>query len=300
MIMDVQSDAVQRAGRAAFAGVDGILVINLDSSPLRYERFMAEVGKFLPEEKLVRISAVPGRSLLSYGQEPWFTENTGERAVFWGGTAGCVLSHRNAIAYARNKGWRNVLIFEDDVSFEPSEDGFAAVGAALATLRGPYMFYLGYNRPAPFGVECFVRGGASVWRTDGVITAHSYIVSAELYDPLLKAFPQADDDVWEWLARYRAVDVLYRDYVPKWRGVGIYVLNPIICLQVDGESDIGRNEAEGPTLACRQAPRSKYSLAGMWYMLTAPYRRMKIFLNSLRTLRRARRKGLPGAKRTSH
>lgn len=291
---------MQQLGREALSLVDGILVINMDTSSERYEHFISSVGKFLPEGKLERLSAVAGRELPSYGQEPWFSENTGERAGFWGGTAGCTLSHRNAIAYAREKGWRNVLIFEDDVYFEPSEDAFAAVKEALSTLRGPYMFYLGYNRPAPFGVKYCRCGKASVWRTEGVIAAHAYIVSAELYDSLLEAFPKADDDVWEWLGKYRAVDVLYRDFVPSWRGVKVYVLDPILCLQMDGESNIGLTAAGGSGEACRQTPRNYSSAAGMWHRLTSPCQRLKIKLNSLRTLLRTRRGGLPGARKPRH
>ncbi len=294
------NDAMQQAGREALASIDGILVINMDTSPERYENFIASVGKFLPEAKLERISAVAGRELPSYGQAPWFTEKTGERARFWGGTGGCALSHRNAIAYARKKGWRNVLIFEDDVYFEPSEDAFAAVKKALATLRGPYIFYLGYNRPAPFGVEYCRCGTSAVWRTEGVIAAHAYIVSAELYDALLEVFPKSDDEVWEWLGKYRAVDVLYRDFVPTWRGVNVYVLAPILCLQTDGESNIGLNAAGGTGAACRQTPRNYRTAAGMWHWLTSPCRRLKIKLNSRRTHLRARRGGLPGARKPRH
>ena len=71
-----------------YAQIDGILVINMDSSPERYEHFMSTVGVHLPAEKLERISAVAGRELPSYGKAPWFTEKTGERARFWGGTGG--------------------------------------------------------------------------------------------------------------------------------------------------------------------------------------------------------------------
>ncbi|MDO5472894.1 MAG: glycosyltransferase family 25 protein [Akkermansia sp.] len=294
------TETLIKAAHRAFDGVDGILVINMDSRPERYAHFMSTVGKYLPIEKVERFSAVPGRELKSYGKEPWFTEVTGERSVFWGGTGGCALSHRNAIAYARDKGWKNVLIFEDDVLVEPSEEGFLAVAKALKTLRGAYMFYLGYNRPSPFGYPYRRHGSAEVWKTDGVIAAHAYIVSSELYDDMLADLPKNDDDVWEWLSRYRAIDVYYRDFVAYWLGVNIYVLSPILFAQKDGLSDIGLIAAEGIEVACRQAPRSLTTASGICRLFTYLYRRLKIWLNSLRTRRRALRGGLPGFSNKRH
>ena len=269
--------------------IDGIAVINMDSRPDRYEKFMSKTGCCLPEEKIHRISAVVGRELSTYGKEPWFTANTGERAGFWGGTGGCALAHRNAIMYAREQKWRHVLVFEDDVAMELHDGAAELLDKALSELTGPYMLYLGYNRPSPYG-KCYMKHGAmELWQTDGVIAAHAYIVSAELYDELLDHMP-TDENVWEWLARYRAVDVLYRDFVPYWNNVSVYVLHPIICVQDDDFSDIGQSGFSGEDFACRQAPRKESWLR----RCLEPLRRLKIKANSIRTLRRAQNGGLPG------
>lgn len=272
--------------------IDGIAVINMDSRPDRFAQFMEKAGVYLPEEKIQRISAVVGRELPTFGKAPWFTELTGERAGFWGGTGGCALAHRKAIEWAKEKKWRHVLVFEDDVAIEPHDGAAGLLDRALAELTGPYMLYLGYNRPAPYGHCCMENTGLELWKTDGVIAAHAYIVSAELYDELLAHMP-TEDNVWEWLSQYRAIDVLYRDFVPYWKGVSVYVLHPIICVQDDAFSDIGQNGAAGMAVACRQAPR-KESIARK---LTEPLRRLKIKCNSIRTRIRARRGGLPGPRR---
>lgn len=272
--------------------IDGIAVINMDSRPDRFAQFMAKAGVYLPEEKIQRISAVVGRELPTFAKAPWFTERTGERAGFWGGTGGCALAHRKAIEWAKEKQWRHVLVFEDDVVIEPHTGAVELLNRALEELTGPYMLYLGYNRPAPYGHCCMENAGLELWKTDGVIAAHAYIVSAELYDVLLAHMP-TEDNVWEWLSRYRAVDVLYRDFLPYWKGVSVYVLHPIICVQDDEFSDIGQNGAAGMAVACRQAPR-KESLARK---LTEPLRRLKIKCNSIRTQIRARRGGLPGPRK---
>ncbi len=283
--------------RSLWESLDGCVVINLASRPDRYEAFMKSVASVLPASKIHRITAVNGRDLPSFGKAPWFTESTGTRANYWGGAGGCVLSHRNAIAYAKSQNWRNVLIFEDDVTLQPNQDVLSMLGASLPTLTRPYMLYLGYNKPSPYGICCVEHGEASLWKTGGVIAAHAYVVSAELYDTLLSVLPVNDDDVWAWLGHYRAIDVLYRDYVQYWHGVTVYVVNPILFIQNDAYSDILMGIPEGPEHACWEKPRTVYSLRGMVYICSAPFRRLKIWLNSIRTRRRARRKGLPGYRR---
>lgn len=290
---EVDTAVLQRA----WSGVDGILVINLDSRLDRYARFLERARPFFPGREIVRISAVAGRELPSFGKEPWFTENTADRAGYWGGAAGCVLSHRKAIEHARAQGWRNVLIFEDDVCVEYKQEVFELLGEVLPTLQGGYLFYLGYNRPAPYG-WCRTRNKqASCWKTEGVITAHAYIVSYSLYDVLLRSMPQDDSDVWEWLSHYRAVDVLYRDFVSPRFGVSVYVVHPIVCVQDDYYSDILLGSPEGQEKICREKPQSWFSMAGLWHLLLNPAHRLKVYLNSIRTRRRGRRSGLPGYKR---
>lgn len=269
--------------------IDGIAVINMDSRADRFERFMEKTGAYFPGEKIHRISAVMGRELASYGKAPWFTEATGDRSGFWGGTGGCALSHRKAIEWARDNKLRHVLVFEDDVVVEPHAGVAELLAEALEKLTGPYMLYLGYNRPSPYGTCCMKQGEVELWKTDGVIAAHAYIVSSELYDLLLEHMP-TEDNVWEWLSRYRAIDVLYRDFVPFWKGVAVYVLHPVVCVQDDNYSDIGQMQFAGIDMACRQAPRK----AGIVQCITKPLRRFKIMCNSIRTSRRARKGGLPG------
>lgn len=279
---------MSQSEKAIISSIDGIIVINMDTRPDRYSRFMERTGSYFPEEKIHRIRAVNGRDLPTYGCEPWFSDSTGERAGFWGGTGGCALAHRQAIAYAKAQQWKTVLIFEDDAVMEPHPGMVALIDEAMKRLSGPYLLYLGYNRPAPYGEMCFSVDSLELWKTEGVIAAHAYIVSAGLYDALLECMP-TENNVWEWLSMYRAIDVLYRDFLPYWPGVDVYVLNPIICVQDDEFSDIGQNKAEGIHVACRCSPRKTTFLR----KLLLPFRRMKIYLNSMRTHRRALNSGLP-------
>lgn len=275
-------------------GVDGILVINMDSNPGRWQDFLDNVGCHLPQERLHRISAVAGRELPSFGKPPWFTENTGERSAFWGGTAGCVLSHRKAIAQAHSQGWRNVLIFEDDARCEHPETLGQTVVSALRHLGGRYLFYPGYNLQSPNGRKLASLGETELWRSAGVLATHAYLVPQSLFRPLLRLLPKDESRVWQWLSEYRAVDVFYRDFLPMY-GVRTYVLNPPLCSQGDVASDIS-NAASSWAVVTAENPvlREIGPLKGLWLSLTAPFRHLKIKLNSVRTRIRAGRYGLPG------
>ncbi len=283
---------------ACWDGVDGIVVINLDSHPERWQEFQQTVGCHLPADRLHRLSAVVGVEIPGYGQAPWFTERTGERSRFWGGTAGCALSHRRAIELAREKGWRQVLILEDDAVLSPvTVDADRLVARALRSLSGPCMLYFGFNKPRPYGRPTkIVEGEVQLWQIEGVLATHAYLVPEAMYGLMLQVLPR-EENVWEWLARYRAVDTFYKDYLANTPGVGIYAIMPQLFRQADVASCISGQTMGGVDYSCEGLPLSLDSPAGTWHRFCAPFRRLKIRLNSLRTLLRARRGGLPGKRR---
>ena len=277
----------------AWNSVDGILVINLDISKERMETFLQNNAGKLPLEKVHRLSGVLGRELPTYGQPPWFTARTMERARFWGGTAGCALSHRKAIERAKAEGWRNVLVMEDDAVMLDNADAMDLFEHALSECKGDYMLYLGYSRPTPYGSMVKQAGVHALWEVDGVLSTYAYLVPQSMYDKLLSIMP-TEGNVWEWLSIHRAVDSFYRDCVAALPGVRIYAIQPDLVEHVDGQSDIGgvvtRTDVYDRTLT----PHSYTTPAGVFYMLTKPFRRLKVKLNSIRTHRRALNGGLPG------
>ncbi len=281
---------------SCWKSIDGILVINMDTSPERYASFLRNAEGKLPLDKIERLSAVAGRELSDYGKAPWFTEKTGDRARFWGGTAGCALSHRCAIEYARDKGWRNVLILEDDAAYDAVPGAELLLQRALQELSGAYMLYLGFNRPTPYGRKQMAAADCALWQVEGVLATHAYLLPESMYSPLLAILP-TEANVWEWLSRYRAIDVFYRDFVSSLCGAKIYAILPVLFCQSDEKSDISGEAASGESYTCRENPRSYASPAGWWHWLMHPFHRLKVRLNSVRTRRRAAQGGLPGYKK---
>lgn len=282
-----------QANHPVWNSVDGILVINLDTSVERMQKFLADNAETLPINKVQRLSAVLGRALPTYGQAPWFTPATGERARFWGGTAGCALSHRKAIEKARAEGWRNVLIMEDDAVVRCDAAGMNMLANALETLKGDYMLYLGYNKPVPYGRMLKKGDGVDLWQVEGVLATHGYLLPASMYDKVLALLP-TEENVWEWLTRYRAVDSMYRDYVSALPGVRICALYPVLVDQGEATSDIGGQAAAEAEYSCKRPPYTYNNLPGVLHLLAHPLRRLKVHLNSMRTRRRGLRTGLPG------
>lgn len=280
----------------AWAKVDGLQVINLDAFPERMEQFLADNQNVVPREKVHRLIAIDGRKLPGYGEPPWFMPRTMERAYFWGGTAGCALSHRKAIELAKNAGWRNVLVLEDDVRILDNKEAMSMLEYALDNLSGRYLLYLGYSRPTPYGKKIYDAGTHSLWKTEGVLAGYGYLVPQSMYDLLLAHLPTTEN-VWEWLSKYRAVDSFYRDNIAPMRGVNVYMIQPDLIEHVDGVSSIANTYTSTAHHQKDVQPYSYASLSGVWHILCSPFRRLKVWLNSIRTHRRAVKGGFPGFKK---
>lgn len=96
------------------------------------------------------------------------------------GIVGCGLSHIAVLEKAKEAGWENVLILEDDFYFVVDNETFHREVGAFFALEIPYdvvMFSYGYDTEAPFNEV--------VDRAVGAQTASGYLVHRGFYDILL-------------------------------------------------------------------------------------------------------------------
>ncbi|MEI6710981.1 MAG: glycosyltransferase family 25 protein [bacterium] len=79
-----------------FSHFEAIYCINLDRRTDRWEVAQKEFKKAGILDRVIRFSAF----------------ETPKK-----GAAGCLLSHRTIVQIAKERGWENVLVFEDDIEF---------------------------------------------------------------------------------------------------------------------------------------------------------------------------------------
>jgi glycosyl transferase, family 25 len=216
--------------------IDAVVVINLDHRSERWDAFQQQTAGIIPAEKLHRISAVAGVDLPGYGTRPWFRGR--KRDTTWAARGGCVLSHRRALEQAREKGWKNVLVMEDDAVFE---DSFLSLTSHLERIIAApddswQVCYFGYTDPWPPYLRIQnLNTTHTLEQVFGCNTTHAYLVKTEARDWILASLPQTDE-IWNWLSRHRAIDRWYCRHLG--RRFVVTAISPSAINQAAGFSDI--------------------------------------------------------------
>jgi len=220
--------------------LDGVLVVNLDARPDRWQAVQTLLAGHVPASKLARLPATLGASLPGFGAAPWFRGH--KRDKTWAGRAGCTLSHRAAIEYAKQQGWRTLLILEDDIELA---SGFDIVLDSLACVLASVdwdVCYLGYTDPVPpFRKLAELPSGRTLFRVAGASTTHAYLLRDTTYDWLLARLPDPAH-IWNWTAMHRAIDRWY--YRNLARRFTVCAVSPAVIDQQDGFSDITQRAHE--------------------------------------------------------
>ena len=211
----------------AGAGIDGIIVINLDRRPDRWSAFQADWRDILPWDRVIRLSATDGQAIPGFGQRPWFRGRKRDRT--WAGRAGCALSHARAMREAQARGWARVMVLEDD-AVPASEGGLPAILGQ----DGWDMVYLGASK-AQNAVQGPLSGIVTI---HGALDTHAYAVTAAVRDWLAHSLPD-EATVWNWIAREGAVDRWMRREIGQ--RFGVLLCQPIYAGQRVGPSDISQH-----------------------------------------------------------
>jgi glycosyl transferase, family 25 len=221
--------------------VAGIYVINLDSRPERWELFQSELKSWekafgkIPE----RLSAVAGIKLPGYGMKPWFPARIPEwRQREWGGKAGCILSHRQAINKAFEQGWKNVLIVEDD-TFLTEEIALAwKDGLARLVLDLPEDWSTIYLCTAcsisPFRTIGEYQDFKMV-EASGAFGTVAYLLNERIFERVLAELPD-ERTIWSWVARHKTIDRWCSQNLLRYGRVYLFV--PSLVGHHAGSSDI--------------------------------------------------------------
>ncbi len=160
---------------------DKIFVINLDERTDRWEHAQAEFKKFnitnYERFPAIRLTELPDPNLTS----KFMTQS--DRYIK--GAFGCRLSHIGIIQIAKDRGYKNVLILEDDFSI--NAERYKYFETAIQELNDFKinwdMFYLGIT-PVYQNLNLI---GTHLYKVRGNCTGgHAYAVNSHFYDTILE------------------------------------------------------------------------------------------------------------------
>jgi glycosyl transferase, family 25 len=105
------------------------------------------------------------------------------------GTRGNFTSHRNVLELASKDKLRNVLVFEDDISFRQVETSLEDQIVTQLALDEWDIVYFGYLMPLVTGVQ----GRLVDFSNQSVMGAHFYAINHDFIDPLLQFMNQCEN-----------------------------------------------------------------------------------------------------------
>ena len=144
------------------AHIDGVFFINLDR---RVDR-LAEISEELS------LMGIEGERFSAVDRSP--------------GILGCGLSHLSVLKLARERGYRNVLIFEDDFTFLVSKEVFwRQIRMFFDTIVDYDVVMLSYN------AEESMNHNELCFRVLSASTASGYIVNSRFFDALIRLYEEA-------------------------------------------------------------------------------------------------------------
>ena len=224
--------------------VDGVLVINLDARPERYARLFSEWADMqMAAPPLTRLSAVSGVDLPGFGERPWFRKGASDRR--WGARAGCTLSHRKAMAHARENNWTTTLVLEDDADLTHITPRFIEIlGTALFGKDAPQwdVCYLGFSKSVGPSLKlCQLNDNHGLFEVTGCYTTHAYLVRAAARDWIFEQIALAEK-TWAWHARHRIIDRWYTRHL--YRSQRVLAVSPSLIPQTEGFSDIVQRQVD--------------------------------------------------------
>jgi len=99
---------------------------------------------------------------------------------------GCTLTHLNIIKDAKKNNLENVVIFEDDIEFNPLVESYLPVIKDFIENNNWHIFYFGGNH---LGKEkSWVKITDKVRRVNRTYTTHAYIINKNCYDLIIDGF----------------------------------------------------------------------------------------------------------------
>jgi GR25 family glycosyltransferase involved in LPS biosynthesis len=146
------------------------------------------------------------------------------------GWEGCKASHLSIIKKAKDNGYNNVLIFEDD--FILADNFNEIINTVLEQIPPDWdMLYFGGNTVRCKQIESISE---NILKVDSMLAAHCYAIKNTLYDKILSEANTIENQ--RGFLRGKAIDVYYSEFICK--NYNTYLTKPMLVFQEEGYSDI--------------------------------------------------------------
>jgi GR25 family glycosyltransferase involved in LPS biosynthesis len=218
-----------------------VTLINLDSRPDRIESLSTHLNTIGESDfQYTRQSAVLGKELPATEINRMMR---GEYAASVGkddrpGRMGCYMSHLQAVRDAREKGYPNVLILEDDVRFMPESFGGNAAHKAFSELPEDWgiLFWGHYDAD---------RGKAESFSDHLTIPGcpydlHGWMINASAYDALIELL---EKELEKDNGQVRPIDVVIGEDIKK--KMKVFATKENMIIQDEGMSSIQNQKVGG-------------------------------------------------------
>ena len=188
---------------------DKIYCINLDRRTDRWNETQTELKKWGLEDGVVRYSGVDGNSLKNETQ-------------IKDGELGILNTHINLINESKEKGYKNILIMEDDVEFT---NNIELLDEYMSLIPNDWdMIYFGGDHNQHMGKKINYLNDKII-KLNETYGIHCIAIKDTIYDLILQLVKH----------RKKAIDVYYADIQKNYN---CYGFNPSIALQRVSYSDI--------------------------------------------------------------
>ncbi|WP_378733952.1 hypothetical protein [Nocardia brasiliensis] len=193
-----------------FDAFDALVCINSDQQPDRWSRMLPRFAALGIADKVQRLPAT------------WTPQRY---------TIGCALSHRRAIAAARENGLESILVFEDDAVFLQGAIWVLRHSVAELMTLPWKLFYLGgfySDQKNPHGTDGPEPTGQFLRHAPGLVTLHAIAYHQRAFDQLLDELPADATTMGEFLNGHGGhIDVYLADTFHD----GVYRCAPTIATQ---------------------------------------------------------------------
>ena len=166
------------------------------------------------------------------------------------GIIGCTQSHYELVKHAKAKGYKNILIFEDDIEFHKSNSLFQkTIESAFESIKknklSPHMLYLGGNATHVHSghdstIPYHNQISDHLYQLGGCKTTHAYIIFESMYDTIIDAYSKLSWVQEEFRGDLRmSIDFWYLSRIHHNRSeYNVYGVYPALAGQRESHSDI--------------------------------------------------------------